>query len=195
MMAGISQATVAAAAGISRAQVGHLERAELAAPNLEHIASVAAVLGLSLRMNLYPEGEPVGDHVQLRLLRAFRERIDPSLPWRTEVALPIAGDRRAWDAVAIAPESWIGIEAISRFGAADGILRRANQKQRDDPRIGRVVLVVADTVRNRRALAVSAAAVRAEYPLDTRAILASLRGGRVPSLNGIAILGVPRGTA
>jgi transcriptional regulator with XRE-family HTH domain len=192
-MAGISQATVAAAAGISRAQVGHLERSELVAPNIEHLASVAAVLGLSLRLNLYPEGEPIGDHVQARLLRAFRARIDPTVPWRTEVPLPITADRRAWDAVAITGEAWIGIEAVSRFGAADAILRQANQKQRDDPRIARVVLVVADTVRNRRALDAGAAAIRAEYPLDTRAILANLRAGRAPPLNGVAILRVPRG--
>ena len=100
--------------------------------------------------------------------------------------MPIAGDRRAWDAVAIAADGWTAIEAISVVGVVDGTLRRVNLKQRDDPRISRVVLLVADTVRNRHALRLGATAIRADDPLDTRATLAALGAGRPPPLNAVA---------
>ena len=107
------------------------------------------------------------------------------------MGLPIQGDRRAWDAVAIGDDGWTAFEGISRFGVVDATLRRVNQKHRDDPRIARVVLVLADTVRNRSALADAAATIRAEYPLDTRTVLGALASGKAPALNGVVILRVP----
>ncbi|HEY6571082.1 MAG TPA: hypothetical protein VIZ22_12370, partial [Candidatus Limnocylindrales bacterium] len=112
----------------------------------------------------------------------------PSLGWRTEVPLPIQGDRRAWDAVVIAHDGWTAIEAISRLGAVDATLRTTNQKQRDDLRIARTVLVIADTPRNRAALRLAHATVRAEYPLDTRSVLAALGEGKAPTASGIVLL-------
>jgi hypothetical protein len=50
-----------------------------------------------------------------------------------------------------------------------------------------VILLVADTIRNRRALA-SAPAAFADLPLRTREILAALRAGREPAASGIVIL-------
>lgn len=189
---GLSQSTVASAAGISRSYAGRIERGEVGAPNVDHLASLAAAVGLRLRFALYPDGEPIRDRVQLQILEILRARIHPTIAWRTEVPIPVPGDRRAWDAVAMADDGWTGIEAISRLGAVDATLRSANQKQRDDPRISKVVLVIADTVRNRAALRSSIAAVRAEYPLDTRTTLAALSGGRSPPLSGIVLVRLPR---
>ena len=190
---GLTQQVVADAAGISRSYVGRLERNEVATPGLDHLASLAAALGLRLRIAAYPDGQPVRDRVQLRLVDAFRKRLHGSVGWRTEVPLPIPGDRRAWDAVAIADDGWTGIEAISRLGAVDATLRSANQKQRDDPRIARVVLLVADTPRNRAALRLALATVRADFPLDTRAVLGALASGRCPALSGIVLMRIPQG--
>ena len=189
---GRTQAWIARAIGVSPALVGRLERHELRDTSAGHVAAYAAVLGLAVRITAYPEGEPVRDRVQLRLLGALRDRLHPSLAWRTEVGLPIQGDRRAWDAVAIVVDGWTAFEGISRFGVVDATLRRVNQKHRDDPRIARVVLVLADTVRNRWALADAAATIRAEYPLDTRTVLGALASGKAPALNGVVILRVPR---
>ncbi len=189
---GRTQAWIARAIGVSPALVGRLERHELRDASAGHVAAYAAVLGLAVRITAYPEGEPVRDRVQLRLLGALRDRLHPSLAWRTEVGLPIQGDRRAWDAVAIGDDGWTAFEGISRFGVVDATLRRVNQKHRDDPRIARVVLVLADTVRNRSALADAAATIRAEYPLDTRTVLGALASGKAPALNGVVILRVPR---
>lgn len=185
---GLSQSTVASAAGISRSYAGRLERSEVAAPNVDHLASIAAALGLRLRFALYPDGEPVRDRVQLQLLDRLRTRIHPTIAWRTEVPIPLPGDRRAWDAVAMADDGWTGIEAISRLGVVDATLRSVNQKQRDDPRIARVVLAIADTVRNRGALRSAITSVRAEYPLDTRTVLAAWGAGQSPSLSGIVLI-------
>ena len=192
---GLSQTTVARAAGLSRAELSRLEREALESPNVVDLAAVAAALGMRLRLGLYPEGEPVHDRVQLALLGAFRRRLHPSMAWRNEVPLPIGGDRRAWDAVTTDEDGVMtGIEGMSRLGAVDATLRRANQKLRDDPRISRLVLVVADTARNRYALRASVALVRADFPLDTREVLAALAAGRAPALNGVVLVRVPRDT-
>ncbi|MEW6223946.1 MAG: helix-turn-helix transcriptional regulator [Chloroflexota bacterium] len=180
---GRSQREVALAAGIPRSRYSRIERLEVA-PAVEEIWVAAAVLGLDARLGLYPGGSPVHDHVQLALLEAFYARLHGTVGWRTEVGLPIEGDRRAWDAVAIAPDGWTGIEAISRMGAVDAVVRRANLKLRDDPRVGRIVLLVNDTIRNREALRHAAAAIRAEFPLDTREVLAALGAGRTPAHSG-----------
>ena len=184
---GRSQRETALAAGIPRSRYSRIEQLEVA-PAVEEIWVAAAVLGLDARLGLYPGGSPVHDHVQLALLEAFHARLHGAVGWRTEVGLPIEGDRRAWDAVAVAPDGWTGIEAISRMGAVDAVVRRANLKLRDDPRVGRIVLLVNDTVRNREALRHAAAAIRAEFPLDTREVLAALGAGRPPAHNGVVLL-------
>jgi len=192
MSVGLSQRDLSDATGIPRTKIGRIERGEVVEPRAGDLGAIAGALGLSLRLNLYPDGEPVHDRVQLRLLAAFRTRLHASLAWRTEVTLPIEGARRAWDAVVIAPDGWTAIEAISVIGVVDGTLRRVNLRQRDDPRIARVVLLVADTVRNRHALRLAATVLRGDYPLDTRATMAALAVGRPPPLNGVVILRVPR---
>ena len=163
-------------------------------PSIDVLAAVAAVLGMRLRVQLYPEGEALRDRVQTPGLAVLRKRLRPSMAWRSEVVLPGHGDRRAWDAVVIDEDlTWTGIEWISRVGAVDAMLRRSNQKQRDDPRISRVILAIADTARNRQALRDALPLVRAEYPLTSREVLAALGEGRAPQLNGIVLVRIPGG--
>jgi transcriptional regulator with XRE-family HTH domain len=187
---GLSQSVVAAAAGISQPALSRIERRKVASPAASDIFAIAAVLGLDVRLNVYEGGEPIHDHAQVRLLPAFRQRIHALLGWLTEVPLPIAGDRRAWDAVAIAPDGWTAIEAISRFGAADATVRPIRQKQRDDPRVRRVLVVIADTKRNRAAVDAARALLVTEFPLRGRDALRDLRAGRTPPADGIILLRV-----
>ena len=189
---GLSQREIARAAGISRELVGRIEREELERLPFGDLAAIASTLGLDVRIGAWPTGDPLRDYVQVRLLGAFRARSHPSLTWRTEVPLPITGDRRAWDALIGAPDGLVGIEGLSRIGAADATIRRANLKLADDPRVGRLVLVVNDTSRNRAALRVALATVRADFPLQTREVLADLRAGRAPRLNGVVVLRLSR---
>jgi transcriptional regulator with XRE-family HTH domain len=188
---GLSQQTVADAAGIGRSMLGRIERGEIVAPDIRDLGAFAAVLGLALRIATFPEGQPIADRVQLRLLAAFRERLPSALGWRTEVPLPVTGDRRAWDAVVTPLDGWTAIEGISRLGAVDATVRRAKLKLRDDPRIERLVLVVLDTKRNRETLAAAGPAIWDDFPLDTRAVLTALRAGRAPAANGVVLLRLP----
>ena len=68
----------------------------------------------------------------------LRARIHPTIAWRTEVPIPVPGDRRAWDAVAMADDGWTGIEAISRLGASTrrfGRPTRSSAMTRGSPRL------------------------------------------------------------
>ncbi len=190
---GLSQASVAAATGVSRSLVGRIERDELGSPDLGDMGAIAAALGLRLRIGIYPDGQPIADGVQLRLLAHLGRQLHPGLRWRMEVPLPISGDLRAWDAVVSSDDDRAGIEGISRLGAVDATVRRVLQKQRDDARIRSVVLVVADTVRNRDCHRHGGQIVlRDSFPLDSAAVMRDLRRGRIPRLNGIVLLRVPR---
>lgn len=192
---GLSQSAVAAAAGVSQPSLSRIERGLTKVPPLDDLSAIAAVLGLGLRLNAFPGGEPVHDHVQVRLLAVVHDRVHAQVAWRTEVALAIEGDRRAWDAVAFTGDGWTAIEVIGRLGAVDATVRTLRQKQRDDPRIRRVVLVAADTRRNRTALAAARSLLAAEFPLPGRHILRALAGGRTPEADGILLLAVPAKTA
>ena len=52
----------------------------------------------------------------------------------------------------------------------------------------RIVLLLADTRHNRRVLREHREALRSTFPLDTRAVMAALRAGELPSANGIVVL-------
>ena len=109
-----------------------------------------------------------------------------SLGWSTEVALPMPGDLRAWDAV-IRGAGWtIGVEAETVLDHIQALERRLALKRRDGG-VDHLILLVAHTARNRLALA-GAPAAFADLPLRTREILVALRSGRDPGDSGIVIL-------
>jgi hypothetical protein len=54
--------------------------------------------------------------------------------------------------------------------------------------IGRVVIVLAESASNRRALAEAADVIATDVPLGTRAVLRALSAGRDPGANGIVVL-------
>lgn len=106
---------------------------------------------------------------------------------QTEVPLPIPGDRRAWDA-RIGGAGWmLHVEAETALRDVQALERRVALKA-SDAGVGDVLLLIADTRRNRAALAGTREALRIRFPLDTRQVLWSLgRGGR-PSGGGIVLL-------
>lgn len=101
--------------------------------------------------------------------------------------LPRPGDLRARDAVIGASSAPTAIEAETRLGDVQAMQRRIGLKQRDGG-MSRVVILIAATDANRRALATSRAALRTDYPLDTREVIAALTEGRQPPANGIVVL-------
>jgi transcriptional regulator with XRE-family HTH domain len=184
--AGVSQDAIGAACGISGSAEGRIETGVTRTVDLRTLAAMAAAVGLDVRLRAYPAGDPIRDAGQIRLLERLRARIHPSLRWSTEVPLPIDGDLRAWDAL-IRGDAWrIAVEAETVLDDLQAQERRLALKRRDGGE-DHVILLVADTRRNRRALA-SAPGAFADLPLGTREILVALRKGRNPGASGIVIL-------
>jgi transcriptional regulator with XRE-family HTH domain len=183
---GLSQRTLEASSGISHSEICRIERGR--APNVPHrtLVVLATSLGLVIPARPYPEGDALRDAGHARLLERLRVRLHPSLRWRTEVPLPNPGDRRSWDAITGAGSWRAGVEAETVIDDTQALERRLSLKRRDGG-VDHVILLVADTPRNRRALAAAPAAF-SDLPLATREILTELGAGRDPGGSGIVIL-------
>jgi DNA-binding XRE family transcriptional regulator len=186
--AGLSQDDVASAVGLSGSQVGRFERGELDDIGIEQLCRRGIAVGLVPSLRLYPHGDPVRDVAQVRLLARLRSRISPGLRWRVEVPLHGRHDPRAWDTVLDGSGCADAVEAETRIEDLQATERRSLLKLRDDSTIGHLILLVADTRANRRALDLGREMLRAQFPLDTRSALASLSAGRCPGANAIVIL-------
>jgi transcriptional regulator with XRE-family HTH domain len=151
LAAGLSLREVARRARISADTARRLERAEMGAMRIDHLTRIGEVLGLELAARLYPNGDPVRDRAHLALLSRFRARLGPGVRIRTEVPIPLAGDRRSGDALISNQDGDVLIEAETHVGDAQGVERRARAKARD---LGatRLVLLLSDTRRNREVL-------------------------------------------
>jgi transcriptional regulator with XRE-family HTH domain len=188
--AGLSLRDAGAASGTSHSQLWRFERGELDRVSITDIGAWCAVVGLDLSLRAYPAGDPIRDKAQLALLERFRERLHPSLRWRTEVPLPIERDPRAWDADIRGsnPTPWRArVEAETKLSDGQAFERRLTLKHRDDPD-GHIILLVSATEANRRSLAILRDGLRELLPLNTREILSALAEGRDPGGSGIVIL-------
>ncbi|MEA2547517.1 MAG: hypothetical protein QOE42_115, partial [Chloroflexota bacterium] len=130
--------------------------------------------------------DAIGDAGQVRLLERLRARLHPSLRWSSEVPLPFEGVLRAWDAVIRATTWHLPVEAETALDDIQATERRLTLKQRDGG-ADHMILLVADSRRNRRALEAAPGAFT-NLPLRTREILAALGDGRDPGGSGIVIL-------
>lgn len=186
---GLSIAAVAAAVGISAAELSRIERARAPWVSLVTLARLAAAVGLDLSVRLFPGGPPVRDAPQISILIDFSRDLALSLRWDTEVPLPIPGDLRAWDGM-IRGVGWrFGAEAESAPRDAQALARRLQLKLRDGDVDG-LVLLIRDTKQTRQFLETAAPELAALLPHGTRAVMAALRAGRRPPGNGIVV--VPR---
>ena len=187
LAAGLSQRAVASAAGVSHPTVSRIERGASPEVSLLVIARLSAAVGLKPTLRLFPDGDPVRDIAHVRLLERLHERIHPQLRWRTEVPLAIARDPRAWDATIAGLGFVVGVEAETRVRDAQAVGRRINLKQRDGE-LDHVILLVAETRANRRALAAASGALAAAFPISQRDCLRALREGRDPGGSSIIVL-------
>jgi transcriptional regulator with XRE-family HTH domain len=188
--AGLSLRAAAAASGSSRSQLWRFERGAIDRVSLTDVAAWFAVLGEDVAIKTFPTGDPIRDAAQLALLERLRSRMHPSLRWRTEVPLPIAGDLRAWDAEirGVLPRRWrCRVEAETRIADGQALERKLALKLRDDP-VGHLVLLVSDTRANRRAAATLGAGLRVMFPTAAREVLRSLRAGREPPGNAVLLM-------
>jgi len=182
----VGQAQVAQRAGLTQSQVSRTERSDGRAPHIDDLATHAAALGLRLSIKLYPDGSPVRDAAQLRLIGKLRDIIGDGFIVRTEVLAGGRGDLRAWDVVLDGPIQ-IAIDAETRLHDIQALQRRLELKRRDS-RMPRVILLVAASRHNRSVLREHREALSSTLPLDSANVLEALREGRAPEASGILVL-------
>jgi transcriptional regulator with XRE-family HTH domain len=187
LIGGTSLRVAAARATMSHAQLGRIERGEVAGLSVEQLSRGCAAVGLRLLVRAVPgSGRPL-DRGQLALIGRLRAELPVGVRVRTEVPLPIGGDRRAWDLVMDLNPTSLPVEAEARLRDLQSLQRRYAIKLRDGG-FDRLVLIVGDTTHNRRLLAEYRAELREAFPLDTRDVMASLRLGRTPAASGIVVI-------
>ena len=96
-------------------------------------------------------------------------------------------DRRAFDAVLSRGDARVAVEAITRLTDAQAQVRAITLKQ-EAAGLSSLVLVLADTRHNRRALRDGAPTVAPAFPAASRDILRLLRSGQAPPGNGVLLL-------
>jgi transcriptional regulator with XRE-family HTH domain len=184
--AGISQRELGRHLRLSHSKIGRIERGEPNQLTIELASKLASVLRLQFSASLHPDGNPVRDAAHVALLHRFRGRLAPSLRWRTEVPIPIEGDRRSADGVVDGPGVDVMVEAETRIDDVQALERRVSSKQRDLG-IRRVILLVADT-RHNRAVVRLTPALDSRFPETTRACLGALANGREPKADALVFL-------
>jgi hypothetical protein len=144
------------------------------------------VLGLKASIKLYPLGGGLRDAAQARYVAHFVARIGNAWRIRLEAPLPMPGDLRAID-VLLEGSVRIAVEVVTRLSDLQATLRAA-QLKRHDVGADRLVIVVAATHANRRALAEARASLVATFDLDTQRTMAKLAAGQDPGRDAIVLL-------
>ena len=185
--AGTSLKEAGALAGMSHAQLGRIERDELATVSLDQLARACAAVGLRLVARAEVGPGPAVDSGQLAMFERLRRLLPNLLPLATEVPFPNHGDSRAWDAMVRVDGRRVAFEAESRLRDAQALDRRCQTKLRDGA-VDVLVLLVNDTAHNRAFLAEHREALRSTFPLDGRSVLRGLRAGKAPEQNGLLLI-------
>lgn len=173
---GLSQAVVAAAAGLTQPQVSLIERGRYPGVTIDALTRLATVLGLDLSARLFPAGEPIRDAAHAALLERFRKVVGERWRWAAEVPLPIPGDRRAWDRV-LQGDVGIGVEAETKPTDLQELQRRLALKKRDGG-VDRLILILPNSEWSRRLLRLND--LESTFPVPGKVALRALQEGRDP---------------
>lgn len=187
LTAGWSLRELARQSGYSRTHLSRIERGSATDVSLRSLEIVFATLGMELSCRPFPQGPPIRDAAHARLLSRFRDRLASTIRLRTEVPLQGDGERRAWDGELAIERDTCKLEAETVLYDLQSQDRRIARKMAADD-VGRVVLLVADTRRNRRVLREFSPLIGERYPLATREIMAGLAAGRLPRASGCVVL-------
>ena len=156
---------------------------------------LCAAVGRDLSVRSFPSGPPIRDAAHIALLGRLRERIGSRVRWLAEVPVSQAAepepgrpiDRRAWDAVLSGPGWRVAVEAETRLGDVQSLLRRIALKQRDGD-VAAVLLLVNDTAHNRRVVGEPSFGLREQFPGSARLALGRLADGRRLESNALIML-------
>ena len=185
---GLSQASVGAAAGITRSQVSRIEHGLVPEVSVASVMMLFAAVGLDVGVRAYPGGQPIRDRGHLALIERLKGVVGPTVAWRFEKPIPVPGDKRAWDVCLTLDGGVAAIEVETRPRDVQDLLRRLSLKLRDDPTVKCVVLLLADTRHNRALVREHADVLAANFPAGTGETLGSLGRGRLPAANGVLLL-------
>jgi transcriptional regulator with XRE-family HTH domain len=178
---------VARLLGVSTSQASRIERGRVRSVAFVTLARYAACVGLKIWVKTFPGGRRLLDAPQLELLERVKARSHRSCRWETEVPMPIEGDLRAADARVSVAGCVIVMEIYSRIADYQAQSRAAQLKKRD-LHADRLILVIAGTSSNRRALRDARVAVADAFPLRTKAVLRALARGVDPGADGIVLI-------
>ena len=171
---------------MSQSQVARIEAGQLDTLGFVAASRLLALVGRDLAPRIYPGPAPAHDAPQLALAERLHARIPDGYRWRTEVALGLQGDQRAWDVVTDRPGVTVAWELITRLDDVQAAERAIHLKQRDG-QVPCVVLVLKKSAHHRRLVAASPGLRRA-FPLGSRSLIPALRRGRQPPMNGVILL-------
>ena len=183
----LSQSDVARALGVSYSTVGRIERGQLPRVALQDLAVALSTVGLDLSVRAYPGGSPLRDTAHSRLLERLRQRLGPDVAWSTEVPLPRAGERRAWDAVIRVGVIRIGVEAETRTRDAQALERRLASKLQDGG-VDRLILLLADTRHHRSFRRTMGKGFAERFPVSGVEALRALERGQDPGGSALILL-------
>ena len=185
--AGVSQAAVAKAAGMSRSELGRIERRRAPWATVDRLARAGAVVGLDLSVRFYPAGPPIRDKGQTAVAARLHAIVHPALRWRSEVGVSPERPLQAWDGSLDGADGFARVEIESRIRDGQALLRRIEIKKRDG-NVEIVILVVADTRANRAALKAFEPLFSAAFPCPSGEVRRALRNGRIPKASGILLV-------
>ena len=131
----------------------------------------------------------------MALLGRLRDRIGGETRWIAEAPVVTSSvgepgkpiDRRAWDVILAGDAGRVAVEAETRLGDVQSLLRRLALKQRDGD-VDAVVLLVSDTAHNRRLIADPTIGIREQFPGSARLALGRLASGRPLDCNALVVL-------
>jgi len=188
LVRGLTLRQVADAIGSSASEISRRELGKSTRLTGEKLAVHAAAVGLRLSVSLWPVGGGVRDAAQARYIAALVARVGRA--WRVvlEAPIPIAGDLRAVDILLTRGRVRVAVEVITRLADLQAQVRAAQLKARD---VGatRLILVIAGTHANRRALEAVRASLVEAFDLDTRRVMADLARGADPGRDALILLG------
>ena len=187
ILTGKTQQHVGTALHRSNSHVSRVEHGLIRGLTMTQLHRHAAVVGLKPYVSLYPLIARPLDSAQLQLYERFRPRIASTWKVTLEATMPIRGDLRAADAVLTIPGCRCVVEIITRLADFQAQLRSARRKVRD-LQADRLILVVAATQTNRRAIRDSGRAIDEAFPVRTKRALRALAAGADPGDDALIVL-------